>query len=141
MDVYFFFSLPESYIVGFISSYSNPKVAFMAAFAIFAIVITLALYSINTTSEITIYREILCIFFMAIILFFIFYNFTNYSFFNITLLILCAVFAGFYIIWEIQFFYSDNIYAEDYKMGGFMIYTDLFFLYTKIHMFFYDFLH
>ena len=131
------FSLTESYIVGFISSYTNPKVVFMAAFAIFAMVNTLALYSINTTSEITIYKEILCIFLMAIILFFIFSNFTNYSFLNIILLILCVMLACFYIIWEIKFFSSSR---DDYVIGGFMIYIDLFFLYTKIHDFFHDFL-
>jgi FtsH-binding integral membrane protein len=125
------FSISESYIVGFISSYINPKVIFLTSFAIFTTVIILALYSINTTTDIIIYGEIKCIFLMAIILFFIFSFFTNYSFIYITLLILVSMFACFYIICEIQ-------YVEgDYMVGGFMIYTDIVFLcsiiYDKFH--------
>ena len=51
------FSLSESYIIGFISAYSNPKVVFMVVLCIFVIVVTLALYSINTTTDVTIYGE------------------------------------------------------------------------------------
>ena len=128
------FSLSESYIIGFISAYSNPKVVFMVVLCIFVIVVTLALCSINTTTDVTIYGEILCIFLMTIILFVMFTIFTNYSFFKIIRLLLGAILACFYIICEIKIIFGNgDILTGEYIIPAFMIYTDIILLYTKLY--------
>ena len=135
-------SLCESYIIGFISAYTNPKVVFMVVLCIFIIVVTLVLYSIITTTDVTIFGELLCIFLMAIILFFMFTIFTNYSFFRISQLLLVAILACFYIIFEIKInFGNGKIGTTSYIIPAFMIYTDLFVLFTLLCIFFDRYIH
>ena len=53
------FTLAESYIVGFICSFSNPKIVFMAACMTFAIVVFLTIYAMTTKTDITTQGSIL----------------------------------------------------------------------------------
>ena len=72
------FTIAESYLVSFICAFSNPKIVFMAAFMTFAMVISLTIYAITTSTDMTLNSSILFIGCCSLFLFSFFFIFSNH---------------------------------------------------------------
>lgn len=122
------FTLAESYCIGFICSFYNPKIVFMAAFMTFVMVLSLTLYAINTNTDITMSGGILFILSSTAFLFFFFLIFTQNKIIYIIITLICVIIFSFYILYDTQLIIGNRTYmieVDDYILGAFMIYTDI----------------
>ena len=129
------FTFAESYLVSFICSLTNPKIVFMAAFMTFAMVVSLTIYAITTSTDMTLNGSILFIGGCALILFSFFLIFTNNKLLHIIFCIAGIIILGFYLIYDTQLIIGNKSYCvemDDYILGSFMLYTDIVSLFLYI---------
>ena len=122
------FTFAESYLVSFICSLSNPKIVFMAAFMTFAMVVSLTIYAITTSTDMTLNGSILFIGCCCLFLFSFFLIFTNNKLLHIIYCIVGIILLGFYLIYDTQLIIGNKSYCvemDDYILGSFMLYTDI----------------
>ena len=129
------FTIAESYLVSFICAFSNPKIVFMAAFMTFAMVISLTIYAITTSTDMTLNGSILFIGCCSLFLFSFFLIFTNNKLLHIIFCIAGIIILGFYLIYDTQLIIGNKSYCvemDDYILGSFMLYTDIVSLFLYI---------
>lgn len=129
------FTLLESYIVGFICSFSNPKYVFMAACMTFIITAFLTLYAIMTKTDITKKGAILFILSGALLSFVIFNFFFRIKILHVIICCFGIIIVGFYIVYDTQIIIGKKkevISVDDYILGSFLLYTDIVSLFLYI---------
>ena len=129
------FTIAESYLVSFICAFSNPKIVFMAAFMTFAMVISLTIYAITTSTDMTLNGSILFIGCCVLFLFSFFLIFTNNKLLHIIFCIAGIILLGFYLIYDTQLIIGNKSYCvemDNYILGSFMLYTDIVSLFLYI---------
>ena len=129
------FTLLESYIVGFICSFSNPKYVFMAACMTFIITAFLTLYAIMTKTDITKKGAILFILSGALLSFVIFNFFFRIKILHVIICCFGIIIVGFYIVYDTQIIIGKKkevISVDDYILGSFLLYTDIISLFLYI---------
>ena len=129
------FTLAESYFVGFICAFTNPKIVFMAAAMTFVMVISLTLYAINTNNDITLQGGALFIFSAAVMLFIFFGFFTNNGLFRVIISLVCVILFSLYLIYDTQLIMGNRqelIQVDDYILGAFMLYTDIISIFLQL---------
>ena len=138
------FTFAESYLIGFICAFTKPEIVFMAAVMTFIMVVSLTLYAINTSNDITMQGGLIFIFGAAMFLFCMFSFFTRNSLFSVIISLFCVVLFSLYIIYDTQLIMGNRqemIQLDDYILGAFMIYTDIIGIFLellKIFSYFYD---
>ena len=129
------FTLAESYFVGFICAFTNPKIVFMAATMTFVMVISLTLYAINTNNDITMQGGALFIFSAAVMLLIFFGFFTNNGLFRVIISLVCVILFSLYLIYDTQLIMGNRqelIQVDDYILGAFILYTDIISIFLKL---------
>ena len=131
----FIFTFAESYIVGFICAFTNPKVVFMAATMTFIIVIFLTIYAITTKTDISMQGSLMFIFSAGLLCLVIFNFFFRFKLLHVIICCGCVVIFGFYIVYDTQLIIgnkSEMIQVDDYILASYMIYTDIIGLFLQL---------
>jgi FtsH-binding integral membrane protein len=129
------FTLAESYIVGFICAFSNPKIVFMAATMTMIIVIFLTIYAATTKTEITIYGSLLFLISAALFCLIIFNLFFRIKLLYVIISSISVIIFGIYIVYDTQLILGtkkEMLQLDDYILGSFFIYTDIINLFLHI---------
>ena len=131
----FVFTFAESYIVGFICAFTDPKIVFMAACMTFVIVVFLTIYAITTKNDISMSGSMIFLL-SASILCLIFFNFFFRSKFLHVIICCIAVFIfGIYIVYDTQLILGNKtemLQVDDYILGSYLIYTDIISLFLNL---------
>ena len=122
------FTFAESYIVGFICAFTDPKIVFMAACMTFVIVVSLTIYAITTKIDITMKGSVIFLL-SASLLCLIFFNiFFRFKLLHVIICCFGVFLFGIYIVYDTQLILGNKreiIQVDDYILGSYLIYTDI----------------
>ena len=122
------FTFAESYIVGFICAFTDPKIVFMAACMTFVIVVSLTIYAITTKIDITMKGSVIFLL-SASLLCLIFFNiFFRFKLLHVIICCFAVFLFGLYIVYDTQLILGNKreiIQVDDYILGSYLIYTDI----------------
>ena len=122
------FTLSESYIVGSICCFYEPKIVFMAAVMTFIMVIFLTIYAFTTKTDVTMTGSLLFLLASSLLSLFIFNIFLTLKIIHVIFCCLCVFIFGIYIVYDTQIIIGKHTFAlevDDYILGAFLIYTDI----------------
>ena len=129
------FTFAESYIVGFICAFTNPKIVFMAACMTFVIVVFLTIYAITTKTDITMKGSLIFLL-SASLLCLIFFNFFfRFKFLHVIICCISVFIFGIYIVYDTQLIVGNKreiLQVDDYILGSYLIYTDIISLFLQL---------
>ena len=122
------FTVLESYIVGLICAFSNPKVVFMAACMTLIITFLLTIYAITTKTDITTKGSILFLISGVLFCLVIFNFFFRMKILHVIICCIGVLIAGFYIVYDTQLIVGNKrelLEIDDYILGSFFLYIDI----------------
>ena len=131
----FIFTFAESYIVGFICAFTNPKIVFMAACMTFIIVVFLTIYAITTKNDITMSGSMIFLLSATFLCLIIFNFFFRFKFLHVIICCLGVFIFGIYIIYDTQLILGNKtemLQVDDYILGSYLLYTDIISLFLNL---------
>ena len=131
----FIFTFAESYIVGFICAFTNPKIVFMAACMTFIIVVFLTIYAITTKNDITMSGSMIFLLSATFLCLIIFNFFFRFKFLHVIICCLGVFIFGIYIVYDTQLILGNKtemLQVDDYILGSYLLYTDIISLFLNL---------
>jgi len=135
------FTLCESYIVAYFTTFFRASDVLLAAFLTCALTITLTIYAWTTKSDFTIYGGALWIigwalFAVSILLSLItFSSYKEYQTVNVIFSVIVVCFYGFYLLYDTQIIMGGKRFSlelDDYILAAMVIYIDIIILFMRI---------
>jgi protein lifeguard len=122
------FTLCEGYLVSFVCNLTEPRIVIMAASMTCFITLALTLYSCTTKKDFTIYGSIVFLLACVLLLFSIFFLFTQNKLIHIIVSCFGVLIYSFYLIYDTQLLIGNKQNAmdtEDYILCSIMLYLDI----------------
>ena len=129
------FTCAESYIVGYICAFSEPKIVFMAACMTFAIVVFLTIYAMTTKTDISTQGSLIFLLLAVSFCLIIFNIFLRYKILWVIISSISVFIFGIYIVYDTQLILGNKtemLKEDDYILASFLIYTDIISLFLHI---------
>lgn len=131
----FTFSLFESYIVAFISSYYDPYVVLSAILITFVVTVSLTIYAFKTKKDFTVCGGILVSVTVSLIMFGFLMIFFYQYYVNMLFCELAIILYSIFIVYDTQLIAGgryQEITFDDYVVGALMLYVDIIGLFLYI---------
>jgi FtsH-binding integral membrane protein len=128
------FTMSKGYMISFVCNLTQPRIVFMAACMTCFITLALTFYACTTKRDFTIYGSLMFLLSCVLLLFSIFYLFTQNRLIHIVVSCIGVLIFSFYLIYDTQLLIGNKENAmdtDDYILCSIMLYIDI------VNLFFY----
>ena len=128
------FTMSKGYMISFVCNLTQPRIVFMAACMTCFITLALTFYACTTKRDFTIYGSLIFLLSCVLLLFSIFYLFTQNRLIHIVVSCIGVLIFSFYLIYDTQLLIGNKENAmdtDDYILCSIMLYIDI------VNLFFY----